>query len=80
MHVQASIVSVSSVRHTAHCGTESEHQAFNGSHIFIYLRKYWYYLKKILALPRTGGSLGCAPSCDAGGRESETYRTNTQGL
>ena len=24
------------------------------------------------AVPRTGGSLGCAPICDAGGREFET--------
>ena len=36
---------VSFVGHTAHCGTESEHQVLNGSHIvFISLREYWYYL------------------------------------
>ena len=29
---QASKVSISFVGHTAHCGTESEHQALNGSH------------------------------------------------
>jgi len=26
----------------------------------------------IVTLPRTGGSLGCAPGCDAGGREFVT--------
>ena len=29
---------------------------------------------------RTGGSLGCAPGCDAGGRAFDSDRTNTQGL
>ena len=33
--MQASRVSVSFVGHTAHCGTESEHQVLNSSHIFI---------------------------------------------
>ena len=42
--IEASKVSVSFVGHTAHCGTESEHQVLNGSHIFISLREYWYYL------------------------------------
>ena len=35
---------VSFVGHTAHCGTDSEHQVSNGSHLFISLREYWYYL------------------------------------
>ena len=37
---QASRASVSFVGHTVHCGTESEHPVFNGSHIFISLREY----------------------------------------
>ena len=41
---QASKVSISFVGHTAHCGTESEHQALNGSHIFKSLSEYWNYL------------------------------------
>ena len=44
MSIQASRVSVSFVGHTAHCGTESEHQVLIGSHIFISFREYWYYL------------------------------------
>ena len=34
-----------------------------------------HYEKKsdgVRVLPRTGSSLGCAPGCDAGGREFET--------
>ena len=42
--MQASRVSASFVWHKAHCGTESEHQVLNGSHIFISLHEYWYYL------------------------------------
>ena len=42
--IQASRVSVSFVGHTAHCGTESEHQVLIGSHIFISFREYWHYL------------------------------------
>ena len=42
--MQASRISVSFGGHTAHCGTESEHQVLDGSNIFISLRKYWYYL------------------------------------
>ena len=43
IHIQASRVSF--VGHTAHCGTESEHQVLNGRHIvFISLRECWYYL------------------------------------
>ena len=30
--------------------------------------------------PRTGGSVGWASGCYAGGRESDSDRTNTQGL
>ena len=30
--------------------------------------------------PRTGGSVGWAPGCHAGGREFNSGRTNTQGL
>ena len=42
--MQASRISVSFGGHTAHCGTESEHQVLDGSNIFISLHKYWYYL------------------------------------
>ena len=30
--------------------------------------------------PLTGGSVGCATVCPAGGREFKSGRTNTQGL
>ena len=42
-------------------------------------RDIWELLR-LAYLPRTGGSVGWAPDCHAGGREFDSGWTNTQGL
>ena len=37
-------------------------------------------IEVLLSFTRTGGSLGCAPGCDAGGREFETPTGPTLGF